>query len=85
MTPSEALVDIRGYAGAGRIVVTFHAGRRMGERGVTFADVRHALTNAGRCSAHPEQRWKAWGPDAAGDELALAVLLEDGVIVVTVF
>ncbi len=85
MTPSEALADMRGYALAGRVVVTFHAGKRMRERGVFAEDVWHALQHAGRCNALPDERWKVWGPDASGDELALVVLLEDGVIVVTVF
>jgi hypothetical protein len=85
MAEKEVLADIRGYARAGRIVVTFHAERRMGERGVSPQDVRSALVNAGRCSALTEERWKVWGPDVSGDELTLVVILEDGVIVVTVF
>lgn len=85
MTPSEALADIRGYAGVGRIVLTFHAEQRMGERGVTARDVRHALVNAGRCNGLPEDRWKVYGADLSGEELVLVVVLEDGVIVVTVF
>jgi len=85
MTPSEALADVRGYAGAGRIRLTRHAERRMEDRGLVFRDLRSALVNARQCSALPEERWKVCGPDASGDELTLVVLLEDGVIVVTVF
>jgi hypothetical protein len=85
MTPSEALTEVRGYAGAGRIRLTRHAERRMEDRGVVFRDVRSALMNAGQCSALPEERWKVWGPDTSGDELTLVILLEDGVIVVTMF
>jgi hypothetical protein len=44
-----------------------------------------ALQNAAQCSGLPEDRWKVSGPDASGDELTLVVVLEDGVIVVTVF
>jgi hypothetical protein len=85
MTLAEALADIRGYARAGRVVITFHAQVRMEERGVDFEDALCALMNAARCKGVPDDRWKVWGPDRLGDELALIVALEDGVIVVTVF
>jgi len=85
MTAAEALADVRGYAQAGRIQFWHHAERRMEERGVFYRDVQSALQNAVRCSALPEERWKVWGPDASGDELTLVVLLEDGVVVVTLF
>lgn len=84
MTPADALEAVRGYAAAGRFVLSSHARQRMGERNVTFRDVRHALTNAHSCSAQGA-RWRVEGPDWDDDELALVCVLEDGVIVVTVF
>lgn len=84
MTPTEALTAVRGYAAAGRFVLSGHARQRMSERNVTFRDVRHALTNARSCSAEGE-RWRVKGPDWDGDDLVLVCVLEDGVIVVTVF
>jgi hypothetical protein len=85
MTPAEALQDIRGYALAGRIEVTPHAGRRMRERAVIFDDLRHALTNAKDCRSEPVDRWLVDGTDVEGDALTVVVTLEDGVIVVTLF
>lgn len=84
MTPAEALEAVRGYAAAGRFVLSSHARQRMSERNVRFRDVRHALTNARACFAEGA-RWRVEGPDWDDDELVLVCVLEDGVIVVTVF
>lgn len=85
MTPAEALADVRGYATANRIRVDAHALQRMRERGVAFLDLRHALTNATRCTPGERDRWRVEGPDLGGDDLTAIVVLEDGVAVVTVF
>lgn len=85
MTPAEAIQDIRGYALAGRIDVTPHAGRRMRERGVIFDDLRHALATATACRSEPDDRWRVDSTDVAGDALTVVVALEDGVVVVTLF
>jgi hypothetical protein len=83
---AKALADVRGYASAGRIVVTFHAERRMGERGATHPDVRHALVKATGCTRAQRQGcWEVHGPDLDGDDLKLIVAIEDGVIVVTLY
>lgn len=81
MAIPETLADVRGFAAAGRIVVTSHAERRMEERGAASADVRHALVNATGCTAASGGGWKVHGPDLDGAELVLVVLLE-GLIVV---
>ena len=85
MTPAEALVDIRGYASANRIRYTSHARMRMFQRGITFADVRYALTTAPACKAEGDGRWKVESADRSGDDLTVIVALESGVVVVTVF
>ena len=85
VTPAEALADVRGYAGANRIRYTSHARLRMSQRGVAFADVRHALLTATVCKAQPEGTWKVESLDRSGDELTAVVALDDGVLVVTVF
>lgn len=86
MTPAEALADIRGLARAGRVSYVRHAIERMGERGVTRNDVEHALMNAARCVWQArKETWKAFGVDLLGDELVVAVAIEDGLLVVTVF
>jgi hypothetical protein len=46
--------------------------------------VRYALANAERCYAVENDRWRVTGPDLDGDELSAIVVIEDGVIVVTV-
>jgi Domain of unknown function (DUF4258) len=79
-----ALRDVRGYAAANRIFYSPHARERVQERCGSVEHVRHALTNATQCAANGA-RWKATGPDLDGDELTVVVVIEDGVIVVTVF
>lgn len=84
MSPQEAIESIRGYAAAGRIIVTRHAYERMRQRNVTFRDVTLALSAARICDA-ANTNWRVTGPDVDGDELTLVVAIESGVIVVTVF
>jgi len=86
VTPAEleALALARGYAAAGRIVVTGHAVARMRQRGAGYADVRNALSKARECRAD-ETRWKMTGPDLDGDDLTCIVAFAGGVVVVTLF
>ena len=83
--PHVSLADVRGYAAAGRIVLTRHALQRMVQRRVRQMDVRNALAQATSCAATPDGSWRVEGPDLDGDSLTLIVALEGGVIVVTVF
>jgi hypothetical protein len=46
---------------------------------------RWALMHAKDCHAESEDRWLVEGDDMDGDSLKAVVVLEDGVIVVTVF
>lgn len=87
MTPAEAqaFADIRGYAQAGRWVLSAHAKRRAAERGVRPADVRCALVSAATCKDQGDGTWKVPSKDTAGDDLTAIVALEDGVLVVTLF
>ncbi len=85
MTGAEALEAIRGLARAGRIDVVDHAAQRMRQRRVQFGDLRHALENARAAAAQPDERWKVDGPDLDGDDLTVVVVVEDGLIVVTVY
>jgi hypothetical protein len=86
-TPAdEALEAVRGYAAANRIRLTRHVFVRMEERCVTYADVREALMTATACRPGPKDRWRVTGGgDQDREPLALVVVLEDGVVVVTVF
>ncbi len=85
MDVAAALADIRGYAAANRVRIAPHAWERMAERGVRYEDMRHALANARSCKAQDEERWKVFGADIDGDDLVLIVVLDAGVIVVTVY
>lgn len=82
---AEALARIRGYAGANRIEYSSHARQRMRERGASREDVRSALVTARDCSSQPDERWTVVGEDTLGDELTVVVVIEDGVVVVTLF
>ncbi len=86
----KTLAEVRGYAGANRVTLSFHANRRLRQRGGGPADAVHALTNAVSCAdqrADPGRTgdWRIMGPDTDGDDLTCAVILADGVVVVTVF
>ncbi len=81
----KALEDIRGFAAAGRIHITRHGRKRMNERGVTYADLRHALTNCTACKAGEDEKWIAESTDLSGDRLEVVIAFWDGLLVVTVF
>jgi pentatricopeptide repeat protein len=86
VTPGEALDVIRGLARAGRVSYVRHAIERMDERGVTRNDVDNALMKASSAVWQPrKETWKTFGADLAGDDLVVAVAIDDGLLVVTVF
>jgi hypothetical protein len=85
VTPTEALDAIHGHAAANRIEMTHHARQRMRERGVSYSDLRHALAKATGCHAEPEERWRVDGADLDGDDLSVVLVIEEGVVVVTLF
>jgi len=84
-TPAEALTAIVSYALGDRIEMGGHARKRMRERGVSYEDLRYALTKATHCALQSNDRWRVLGADLDGDALEVIVVIEDGVIVVTVF
>ena len=82
---TQALEDGRGYANANRFEYGPHARLRMRERRVSREDVLSALVMATSCQAEPDDRWKVLGVDTSGDDLTVIVVIEDGVVVVTLF
>jgi hypothetical protein len=84
VTSSEALADIRSHVTAGHWTISRHAQKRMAQRNVTMKDLRSALTGA-RCCHAEGTKWKVTGPDVDGDDLTCVVVLESGVVVVTVY
>ena len=88
MDSAEALRVIRGLARANRIRLTAHAAREAVECGATRDDIRCVLSNANQVRASGRGRasdWTAVGPDENGDDLEVALILEDGVLVITVY
>lgn len=81
-----ALEAILGFAAANRIRFTRHARDQMAERGVTRADVRHALLRASQAIWQGDkQNWRVNSFDLASDKLRVILAIEDGDVVVTVF
>ena len=57
----------------------------MQQRGVSFADVEHALLNATQCRVQENGRWKLASCDLDGDDLTLIAVVDDEVLVITLF
>ena len=85
MTPSEALVDIRGYARAGRVEFTEHVVLRARQRRVRIGEIVTALAYAHGCRQVEDEKWRALCRDRDGDVLEMIVVIEDGLLVVTLF
>jgi hypothetical protein len=87
MTAAEAIECINGFAAANRIRLVPHALARASQRGATYGDVRNALRHASACIANPQRMgsWRVTGADLDGDELVCICVIEDGVVVITLF
>jgi hypothetical protein len=85
VTPAEALADIRGYARAGRVEFTEHVVLRARQRRVRIGEMVTALTYAHGCHQEKDEKWRALCRDRDGDLLELIVVIEDGLLVVTLF
>jgi hypothetical protein len=72
---------------SGIVLFGNHALDRMKERNATRGDVRSALTSATPATFQPDNgRWKiTGGTDRSGDALDMAVVFENGLVVITVF
>jgi hypothetical protein len=88
MDSAEALRVVRGLARANRIRLTAHAAREAVECGATRDDIRCALADAKRIRASGRGRasdWTAVGSDKSGDDLEVALILDEGILVITVY
>ena len=101
MDPEGALRAIRGLAKANRIRLTAHADREAAECGATRGDIRRALVNAkgirasglGRGLRTSVLQRAGAGEHAEGelrhgrngDDLELALIIEDGLLIITVY
>jgi hypothetical protein len=72
---------------SGRFIFGHHALDRMKERNATRGDVRSALASANLATFQPDNgRWKiTGGTDRSGDALDMAIVFENGLVVITVF
>mgnify|MGYP001404377411 CR=1 FL=1 len=85
MKNRDVVRDIRGFAAARRVRVTSHGRKRMSERGVTYADLRHGLMSANDCEEGANGGWKVCTSDMSGDPLTVILFIQDGLLIVTVF
>ncbi len=88
MDPEEALRVIRGLGKANRFRLTAHAAQEAAECRATRAHIQRALANAKSVRPSGESRssdWTVLGPDLDGDDLELAVIIEDGLLIITVY
>ena len=88
MDSEEALRVVRGLAEANRIRLTAHAEREAAECGATPGDIRCALVNAKSIHASGPDRasdWTVAGSDLDGDDLELALIIDDGLLIITVY
>ena len=88
MDSEEALRAVRGLARANRIRLTAHAEREAAECGASRGHIRCALVNARSVRASGPGRvsdWTVTGPDLDGDDLEIALIIQDGLLVITVY
>lgn len=86
MTEQEMLERVRSYTRGNRWEVDqVHGQPRMQQRGVSYSDVEHALLNANQCQIQANGRWKLQSWDLDGDDLPLIVVVDGGVLVITLF
>lgn len=57
----------------------------MRQRGLSFLEVEHGLFHATRCAVQANGRWKLESQDLDADDLTLIVVVDDGVLVITLF
>ena len=57
----------------------------MRDRNVDREDLRHALVYAADCELEEDDKWRVFTSDMDGDELQVIVVIEAGVVVVTLF
>jgi hypothetical protein len=83
------LNEVRRLAAQGRVRFTFHSGvERAARFGHDKDNVVHALKNGRsirKSAADQASDWVVSGSDLDGDDLDVAIVIEDAVVVITVF
>ncbi len=90
MTPEEVLAHVAGAARVRQVIVVDHAWERMKQRRLVLNDLFSALKTATDATFDPTRGYQGrWlisnGTALDGDPLDVAVELDDGVVVVTVW
>ena len=88
MDSGEALRVIRGLARANRFRLTAHAEREAAECGAWPEVIRCALVHAKSIRASGPGRasdWTVTGTDLDGDDLEIALIIQDGLLIITVY
>ena len=57
----------------------------MEERGIRENVAVRALCHASECHAEADERWRAFGHDLDGERLEIVVVIEDGLIIITLY
>lgn len=79
-TLEAILLDLR----TDRFVLTFHAIERMGERNVGRADIQEVGSNCYKHKISADGKYKLFGYDVDGDDLAIVVAFDGNTVVITV-
>lgn len=86
MTPEQVLAFVQEHVRAGRHRTSNHCRDRMDDRGATAYDVRRALLSATSAEKQPNGSWRLLGgTDSDGEDLVVAVRVDDGLELVTLF
>lgn len=84
MTAAEARRRIQELARGGNVTFLPHAQQRMKERDISRSGVLRVLRYGARCEAYDVDGWRVFGKDEEGQDLAVGVFIEEGVLVATV-
>lgn len=89
MTSAEAKKTISDLAAASPRNLRFvsHAREQMSARNISFHDLRNALINSTACAPSTDGggRWVVTGPDLNGESTRVVCVIENGVLIITVF
>ena len=84
MKEDVVLMQVRAAGASHRFLVTGPVDERLRERGVSLADIRHALADARLCITRDDGTFRVGGMDLDGSPLSLVVSLADGGTIVVV-
>jgi hypothetical protein len=86
MTPAAALAEAKRIAATGVFFISNHAALRMRQRTVKRPDIQAAIASAVSAADQGNEKWLVEGGlDTQGDGLTLVVLLDGGMMIVTVY